>query len=349
MKLKNKKIGSFSDIHLGLGQDSEMWHEVSLNFAKWASQKFLEEGIDDIFIPGDIFHNRNEISVETLSIAKQFFDYFKDFNIIISTGNHDSFLKNDSNINSISIFDGWKNIKIVDKTPLILETDFNKKITFVPWGYDIEKLEKVDIIFGHFEIVSFYMNNYKQCDHGLSYSNLFNKAKLIVSGHFHKRDHRTYKEGDIVYLGSPYQQNFGAVAEDKGIYIFDLEKHSFSFIENTLSPKHYKISAKKLINDEYEVEELKKIIHNNIVALVVDLKIEHDIILGLNTKINNMNPLVYRLEYLENEEDIQKISNEENFNSGDLLKDIEEYINTLDIDHKKEVVEYLKEMYNSLV
>jgi kynureninase len=44
-EIKSKKIGIFSDIHLGLGQDSKQWHDISLDFAKWASNKFLDAGI----------------------------------------------------------------------------------------------------------------------------------------------------------------------------------------------------------------------------------------------------------------------------------------------------------------
>ena len=119
--IKSSKIGCFSDVHIGLYQDSSAWHNISLNFAEWASKKYLDAGINDIIILGDVFHNRTEISVSTLDVAKKFFDYFKDFNVYILAGNHDSFYKDNSKVNSISIFDGWNNIKIVDKEPLLLK------------------------------------------------------------------------------------------------------------------------------------------------------------------------------------------------------------------------------------
>jgi len=349
MMFKNKKIGCFSDIHLGIGQNNQIWHDISLNFAKWASEKFLEAGIDQIFIPGDVFHDRSEISVETLSVAKKFFDYFKDFEIIISSGNHDCYLKNNSEINSISIFDGWNNITIVDKKPLILETSYKKKICFVPWGYDINLLPKVDTIFGHFEIISFYMNNYKQCEHGLSYTNLFDKCNYVISGHFHKKDHKQYEKGEIVYLGSPYQQNFGDILEQRGIYIFDLEKNKFDFFENNVSPKFYKFSFKKLKENSYSEEELKQNIFKNFITLNVDEEVEPEDLLKYNEIILKYDPLDFKTDHVYDDKKNDTDLSIENYKGKDLMTDIEEYVLSLDIEHKKEVVEYLKQVYNSLV
>jgi DNA repair exonuclease SbcCD nuclease subunit len=72
--IKSSKVGMFSDIHIGLGQDSSIWHNNILEFADWVVDLYDKRGISEIIIPGDIFHNRNEISVNTLSIAKDFFE-----------------------------------------------------------------------------------------------------------------------------------------------------------------------------------------------------------------------------------------------------------------------------------
>lgn len=343
MKIKSKKIGCFSDIHLGLGQDDEMWHKISLDFAEWASSLYREKEIDEIIIPGDVFHNRSQISVETLSVAKKFFDFFKDFKIIISAGNHDCFLKNTSTINSISLLDGWNNITVVDKEPVIIEAN-NKKISLIPWGVEIDQMPNVDIMFGHFEINSFHMNSYKICEHGMSYSNLLKKAKTVISGHFHKKDHKTYQNGQIVYLGSPYQHNFGDMLDDRGIYIFDIENETFEFIENNVSPKHYKIYTSKYSEDDKKINE---IIKNNIISLVVDKKIEQEEFINITSKISKYTPLNIRSEYEEKEEN-QEEGIEKEYDSGNLLKDIDDYIQNLNIENKKEVADYIKQLYTLL-
>jgi DNA repair exonuclease SbcCD nuclease subunit len=344
--IKTNKLGCFTDIHIGLGQDSDTWHKIVLDFAKWASEKYLNLGINDIIICGDIFHNRSEISVSTLSIAKQFFDYFKDFQLYILAGNHDSFYKEDSRINSISIFDGWKNIKVVDKEPyeLLLK---DKKSFLIPWGTSYEDIPKCDILFGHFEISSFYMNTYKKCEHGMESSDLFKKANLIVSGHFHKKDHRIYDNGEIIYLGSPYQQNFGDSLDDRGIYIYDIEKNNFEFIENKISPKYYKLSLKEINKNEFNLNEFKEKIENNHVSLIVDTEIDQEKLFLLTSNIQKNSPINFRLDHLEVDSKNLKLNNAENLNSTNILEDIEKYINSVDIKNKKEVIEYITELFNN--
>jgi DNA repair exonuclease SbcCD nuclease subunit len=193
------------------------------------------------------------------------------------------------------------------------------------------------------------MNNYKQCEHGLSYVNLFNKCNFVVSGHFHKKDHKEYENGQIVYLGSPYQQNFGDILEKRGIYVFDLEKNTFNFIENNISPKFFKISLKKLKQKKYNENELKDIIFKNFISLTIDEDIDADEILNYTTLISTYEPLEFKIDY----EIINLTDKNDSFNAEydnkNLINDMEEYVLGLDVEHKKEVVEYLKVAYNSLV
>lgn len=345
--IKANKIGCFSDIHIGLYQDSPIWHNISLDFAKWASKKYLESGINDIIILGDVFHNRTEISVSTLDVAKKFFDYFKDFNVYILAGNHDSFYKDNSKVNSISIFDGWNNIKVIDKEPFLLKIA-NKQTVLVPWGTSYDDITNCDIVFGHFEIVSFYMNSYKVCEHGLTSENLFKKAKVIMSGHFHKKDHRTYDSGEIIYLGSPYQQNYGDALDERGIYIYDVNKNNLSFIQNDISPKHKKISIKKILSGEIDTEYLKQNITKNHISLIVDAKIDDEKVILLKGKLQKLEPETLRIEYLDTKSSDQLNSNLTDIEAVDLMKDIENYVMSLDIKDKKEVVSYVKEIYNNL-
>jgi len=341
--IKSNKIGCFSDVHIGLNHDNSLWHKIALDFAEWASKKYLELGINDIIILGDVFHNRSEISVSTLDTAKKFFDYFKNFNLYISVGNHDSFYKNTSKINSISIFDGWKNINIIDDKPLQLDI-FNKKTVLVPWGTSMEDIPQADIIFGHFEISSFYMNSYKICEHGNSSKDFFKKAKTVVSGHFHKKDHRKYDNGEIVYLGSPYQQNFGDTLDERGIYIYDIENNDFEFIENDISPKYYKLSVDKLLKDEQKLETLN--IKNNHISLTVDSNIESEQIMLLSSNVQKYLPVNFRIDYAEPDLKINKEKVENELNFVNIIDDIETYVDSIDIKNKKEVKEYIKQIYN---
>lgn len=339
MKLNNK-IGCFSDIHLGIGQDSKEWHDIAINFAKWASEKYKKIGIEDLIIPGDIFHNRSHISVETLSVAKIFFDYFKDFNIFISTGNHDCFKKDSSDVNSISILDGWNNIHIIENSPSTLYTVKNKSITLVPWGASLNDVSKSDIIFGHFEINSFYMNSYKLCEHGITYKELLKKSPMVISGHFHKKDHRKYENGDIVYLGSPFQHNFGDAKDSRGIYVLNTENNELEFVENNISPKHYKVKLNENLNEDF--------IKNNFISLEVDNQDNADKIIEFKAQLNKLNPKIIKVNYNEDKSNLEIKEDDKEIETSDVMKSIEEYIDILNLENKKEVAECIKEIYNNL-
>jgi len=350
MKIKGSRIGIFSDIHIGLGQDSLAWHSNILNFATWASEVYSKNGINEILIPGDIFHNRNEISVNTLSTAKQFFDILSDFKIFISTGNHDCYYKERSDVNSISLFDGWNNITVIDKIPHIFQVvNSTKQLCMVPWGTDIKSIPgDMDYIVGHFEIKSFKMNNHSTCDHGMSSADLLNKSKFVITGHFHKRTHREYENGEILYLGSPYQQNFGDVDEERGIYILDLITNKFEFIENTVSPKHIKLSLAKILSKELPSDYIKTNVTGNIVCLLIDVDITPEEISLISSKLQKLKPQFFRLDYKIADKDLTLNDSDNSFDSVDITKNILDFIQALDISHKDETYEYLNELYLKL-
>ena len=70
----NKKIGFFTDLHIGIHQNSEKWHNVSLEWAKWFTSELKKRDITKILFGGDFFHYRDEISVKSLHFANDLLD-----------------------------------------------------------------------------------------------------------------------------------------------------------------------------------------------------------------------------------------------------------------------------------
>jgi DNA repair exonuclease SbcCD nuclease subunit len=348
-KVLQRKVGSFSDIHIGLNQDNPIWHNSVLEFAKKVSEFYKKNKIKDIIIPGDIFHNRSEISVKTLYTANKFFEYFKEFNILISAGNHDSFFKDRSDVNSICLFDGWSNITIIDSKPLVLKTVDGKNVSLIPWGVTPDNIPQADICFGHFEINTFNMNTFKVCDKGEESKNLLNKSPFVISGHFHHKDHREYSKGQILYMGSPYQQNFGDIDEERGYYIIDTLNNSFEFFENNFSPKYHKVSVKNIKCGKITSAHLKQIVPNNFISFVIDENLQADDVTLLSSKIQNLNPSFFRIDYKDLTNNFTSNNNVE-YNTIDVVKNIEDFILSIDnIDHKEEVAKYLTELYNNTI
>ena len=100
---KNNKVLFFSDLHLGVHQNSQTWHSICLTIAEWIKIVMQKNNLDTIFFAGDVFHDRHEIGVNTLHVATKFFDILKDYYIHILPGNHDAFLSSTVEVNSVEI------------------------------------------------------------------------------------------------------------------------------------------------------------------------------------------------------------------------------------------------------
>ena len=73
MKIVQNKIACISDIHIGVHQASGMWHKISIDYAHWLKDDLLNRGTSDLFIPGDILDDRNDVPVLTLHYLTEFF------------------------------------------------------------------------------------------------------------------------------------------------------------------------------------------------------------------------------------------------------------------------------------
>ena len=341
----NSKVAIFSDIHLGVHQNSSFWIDISIDWLNWFKDDLNNKGITDVIFCGDFFHYRDEISLVSLNAANQALDILKDFKVHMITGNHDCYYKETSEINSLSILKGRKNLFIYDS---MYEIDaFNKKLTFCPWGTKIHSIPNTDIIFGHFELQNFKMNAFKICESGDDPSILLAKAPLIFSGHFHLRDEKVYSNSTIIYIGNPFEMDFGDSYQRKGYYILDIPNSSYEFVENKLTPKHIKIFLSKLILLKEVNKEFSSFIPNNIIKLVIDRNISSDHLDVLVAKISTFKPNDLHVDYDINYNKI-KVNEDANLDlSGvDITKAIQEFVNLLDINNKKEVVEYTISLYN---
>lgn len=343
IKFSDNEICVISDIHIGIHQSSSIWHKITLDFAKWLKEILEKRGTRDIVIAGDIFHDRNEVSVLTMHVATEFFKILKDFNITILVGNHDAYYRERSDINSIDIFNEWGNINIINNVSTTKAYD--KTITFVPWAADLRKIPDSDLIFGHFEITSFKMNKSKICSHGLNSIDLLKKARLIISGHFHYRDERNYSNGTILYTGCPFQLDWGDSNTIKGIHFLDLKTMKYDFLPNEMSPKHIKFRLSEVLNNETGMlESLKKLTPGNFINFLIDKEIGSDKVDALINKLSSLQPLQIRPEfYVDNQFNLDDLNYE--FTGVDIPSAIEEFVNLLDCNNKQQVLNYTLDLF----
>jgi len=343
LESSNKKIGFFSDLHIGIHQNSEKWHDVAFEWAEWFTNELKQREITKLIFGGDFFHYRDEINVKSLYFANTLLDLFNDFDIIMIPGNHDAYYKDNSTVHSLSILNNRTNITIFDKPTML--TLFDKKVSFCPWGTPLKDIPNCDLLIGHFEIQNFNFNSFKICDSGVESCDLLLKSELILSGHFHKRQRRKYSNGEIIYAGNPFEMDFNDVDDQKGFYILDFNQENiqYEFINNNISPIHVKANLSQL-------ENLKKIAKDKgwsklAIKIIIDKDVKTNLLDKIIASINFEAPFSLVTDYLYkfNVGDVH-LTNE----LGDLnIKQcIIEYIDSLDIDNKNEVTLKTVHLYN---
>ena len=232
------KICILGDAHIGCRGDSLDFHRY---FQKFYDEVFfpylIENDIKIVFQMGDLFDRRKFINFNSLHLArKYFFDKLKqhEIQLYVLVGNHDVAFKNTLEVNSPSLLlNEYENIFLAKN---FWTEDFDGvKIDVVPWICDdnekeiFEKMKesKSQICFGHFEIAGFEMDRGILCDHGLD-KKVLSKYDVVLSGHFHHKS----SDGNITYVGTPYEMTWSDYNDTKGFHIFDTETRELEFIRN---------------------------------------------------------------------------------------------------------------------
>jgi len=232
------KIALITDTHFGARNDNLAFNEYFYEFYENQFFPYLKEHkIKHCVHLGDVMDRRKFISYRIArDFRERFINSFKDINFHMLVGNHDTFYKNTNDVNSLhELVDGkFKNIKVYSKTT---EVDFGDcKILFVPWinsdnySYTMEMLDttSAQICMGHLELSGFQMQRGMIMTEGWD-KRLFQKFDMVMSGHFHHKS----DDGQIFYLGTPYELYWNDYDDPKGFHIFDTKTRELERIVNT--------------------------------------------------------------------------------------------------------------------
>jgi len=262
------KLCILGDTHFGARGDSLDFHKY---FEKFYDEVFFphlkENNIKVIFQMGDLFDRRKFINFNSLYLCrKYFFDKCKKEGITLHTllGNHDVAFKNTLEVNSTSLLlNEYNNIKYYDEFDTVEFDGIN--IDIVPWLCDdnesriFEKMKasKSQICFGHFEIAGFEMDRGNVCDTGID-KKMLSKYDIVLTGHFHHKS----TDGNITYVGTPYEMTWADWNDPKGFHIFDTETREMQFVQNTFAMFHkvtYDDGASTFEDwKEYDFDKLKE-------------------------------------------------------------------------------------------
>jgi len=167
-------------------------------------------------------------------------------------GNHDSFYKNTTKINAFSVLFRDNDMFTVHTDPIVKNFD-GLDIGLLPWitsenesiAKRFIKKCKAQILMGHLEINGFEFIPGIFSREGFKQS-YFTRFDMVLSGHYHRKMH----QGNIDYLGAPYEMTWADYADRRGFHIFDTNTRKLYFIENP-----HKVFKKITYDDTNETYE----------------------------------------------------------------------------------------------
>jgi DNA repair exonuclease SbcCD nuclease subunit len=242
------------------------WHvqkgiktNILINYLKYLQLYCLEENIKDIYVLGDIVERSSSIKNEAFIPLFQQLYLMKNsgINFTIIIGNHDAFNKNND-----SIIEVLSPIANVVKDVLVNEEEAFVSYTKEESIFSSIDPIKVKYLFTHVPIANFSFDSAFHATEKHSFrEELFEEFTYTFTGHFHRHQSRK----NIVYVGSPFQMNFGEMGQDKGFVVFDQDMESWEFIKYS-GPEYIKFHVSEFKN--YDVE-------NKFVGVIVDTKIQN--------------------------------------------------------------------------
>lgn len=189
-----------------------------------------EIGLEVIHL-GDIFNDKAIIRAECLNLVYEKLKKSKLKHTIL-IGNHD-LINLQSKEHSLETLKELSNVNIIDSLQIC------GGMSFIPYIHDLaefrtelDKVPRGHILFIHQGVNDFDYGNGIIEEKGIDFSE-FKEFPLVIAGHFHKYA----KKDNLVYLGTPFSQNFGETNQDKKVAILNTENLFLKYIPTDF-PRH---------------------------------------------------------------------------------------------------------------
>jgi len=227
------KIAFIADIHLGFGN--------RLADSVWALRVVREycneNNIDKVIILGDLFHDRESLSIEVLCAAYEFFKETRDkFNQdwVAFPGNHDMFLKHSWDINSLkplseilTIINDVKIIQINGGRFWILPFVYSERAYMNILKQIEEQYEEGEVLPTHIGVCSATLNICFLLQNWSIVNFAESKFDKIFTGHFHIY----HKIGQTTYIGSLIPFKFDEGDSEHGFIVYETSDRSNEFVD----------------------------------------------------------------------------------------------------------------------
>ena len=328
------RLAIITDTHYGARKGSKHLHDYFELFYRDVFFPSLEEHqIDTVIHMGDIFDSRKAIDLQSLEWSKRVvFEPLKKYKVHALIGNHDCYYKNTNNVNSPELLlKDYENIKTYSKAT---EISLDKlKILLLPWinSENFEETEKLikktkaKVAMGHLEVNGFKASRGHLMENGMDVKT-FNKFEKVYSGHFHTRS----DDGQIFYLGNPYEMFWNDVNDPRGFTIFDTDTLEHTPVNNPYKlfyNIYYEDTNHKLFNaTQYE---------NKIVKVIVRKKTDQNMFDAFLDKLYSVG--VQDLKIIENF-DIQESEDFDIDEDENTLSILNRYIDESEFEFDKHII-----------
>jgi DNA repair exonuclease SbcCD nuclease subunit len=272
MALFDKAI-TFTDIHLGLKNNSKDHNIDCVNFVKFMIEEAKKRDIKTCIFMGDFFHNRSNVNINTLNYGLEIMHLLNDnFDITyFLVGNHDMYHKNKRDVTSINM------AKVFERIHFINQIETIDDCTFIPFMIDDEykKLPSLrsKYVFGHLELPGYLLNKMVAMpDHGKETEESFSGCDYVFSGHFHKRQAKQTSKGTkILYTGNCFPHNFSDTWDDARGIMFLEHGAEPEFMMWPNAPRYRTFTLSEMLSEPtYYLED------NVIAKITIDIPITMD-------------------------------------------------------------------------
>lgn len=256
-KVSIARMAIFTDIHFGAKGNSEQHNQDCLEFIDWFCDNVKAMGdIDAIGFLGDWFENRNALNVATLNHSYEGAKKINELGLPVYyiVGNHDLYLRHTRDIHSVIHFNEFDNFIVIDQ-PQVFENEHGDML-MCPYLFhneyqDLLSKLQIPVWMGHFEFKGFVVTGSDiRMKHGPEPTD-FKGPKVILSGHFHKRQHS--ENTNIVYLGNTFPTTFGDANDfDRGMSVYDFTKNNLEFRNWKDCPKYIKTKLSDVLDGKVD-------------------------------------------------------------------------------------------------
>jgi len=254
-----KKLVHFSDLHIRLFKDHELYREIISDMLS----QFSELKPDRIVFTGDLVHSKNQMTPELIEmVAWVLTECSKIAKTVLIIGNHD-FLENNLNrVDALSpIINSLENPNIAYYKDRGVYSDEN--IDWVVYSLvdhnippDIEKSDNIKIGLFHGPVIGLSTDVGYKFEDGYDTSR-FMGCDLVLCGDIHKRQIFDIPGKKKAYMvGSTIQQNFGETITKHGFGIYDIEKDKYEFVDLKNSRPFLNFKIKDIEDLEHGTEQL---------------------------------------------------------------------------------------------